>query len=410
MHAYHLVCLMLVITLPRNIFPGFSYSVRGDEWGAMSENTNNIHEQYMRMALDLAEGARGRTSPNPLVGAVIVKEGQIVGRGYHQKAGTPHAEVHALREAGEQARGAAMYVTLEPCSHYGRTPPCSQAVIEAGLAEVYVAMGDPNPKVAGRGIQQLRDAGIKVEVGILEEESRRLNEIFIKYITAKKPFVLLKTAMTLDGRIAARTGHAQWVTGPEARQKAHRVRDEYDAILVGVNTILADDSELTCRLAEGEGHDPIRLILDSRGRTPPKARILRVTSPVPTIIVTTDLAPEDKIAGLKSAGAEIITLPNREGRVDLPELMAELGRREISSLMVEGGAEVGAAFLEAGLVDKVLWFIAPKIIGGKDAPGPVGGAGRGRMDEALELKDMTFGRVGKDFYVEGYPDYVHRNS
>lgn len=387
-----------------------------------------MHEQYMQQALELAARARGRTSPNPLVGAVIVKDGQIVGRGYHQKAGTPHAEVHALREAGEQARGAAMYVTLEPCSHYGRTPPCSQAVIEGGLAEVYVAMVDPNPKVAGQGIQQIGDAGIKVEVGIMEKEARQLNEIFIKYITTKRPFVLLKTAMTLDGKIAARTGHARWVTGPEARRKVHRIRDEYDAILVGVNTVLADDPELTCRLNGAEpscppeesdrgpeeadrlGRDPIRLILDSRGRTPPKARILRVESPAPTIIVTTDLAPEENLAGLKAAGADIITLPHREGRIDLTELLNELGRREISSLLAEGGAEVGAAFLDAALVDKVLWFIAPKIVGGKDAPGPVGGAGRGRMDEALALKDMTWGRIGNDFYVEGYPDYVHRNS
>jgi len=364
----------------------------------------------MRLALELAARARGRTSPNPLVGAVIVKDGEIVGRGYHQKAGTPHAEVHALREAGDMARGAAMYVTLEPCSHYGRTPPCSQAVVDAGLAGVYVAMEDPNPKVSGRGIQQIRDAGIKVEVGILQEEARRLNEIFIKYITAKRPFILLKTAMTLDGRIAARTGHARWITGPEARQKAHQIRDEYDAILVGVNTVLADDPELTCRLPDAGGDDPIRLILDSRARTPLSARILQVESTAPTVIVTTDLAPEENLTRLKATGTEIITVPSREGRVNLPELLAELGRREISSLLVEGGSEVSAAFLNAALVDKVLWFIAPKLIGGKDAPGPVGGAGAERMDEALALRDMTWGQIGNDIYVEGYPDYVHRNS
>lgn len=369
-----------------------------------------MHEHYMRLALELAERARGRTSPNPLVGAVIVKDGQIVGRGYHQKAGTPHAEVHALKEAGEKARGAAMYVTLEPCSHYGRTPPCSKAVIEAALSEVYIAMEDPNPKVAGQGIRQLKNAGIKVEVGILQEAARRLNEIFIKYITAKQPFVLLKTAMTLDGKIAARTGHARWVTGPQARLRVHRIRDEYDAILAGVNTVLVDDPELTCRLPEGAGHDPVRLVLDTRARTPLKSRILQVDSSAPTIIVTTDLAPEENLARLKAAGADVITLPNRKGRVHLPEMLLELGRREISSLLVEGGAEVSAAFVEEGLVDKVLWFIAPKIIGGKDAPGPVGGTGLARMDEALALRDTAWGQAGNDFYVEGYPDYVHRNS
>lgn len=369
-----------------------------------------MHEEYMRLALELAEQARGRTSPNPLVGAVIVKDGQIVGRGYHQKAGTPHAEVHALREAGELARGASMYVTLEPCSHYGRTPPCSRAVIEAGLSEVYVAMADPNPRVAGEGIRQLRDAGIKVEVGILEAAARRMNEIFIKYITAKQPFVLLKTAMTLDGKIAARTGHARWVTGPEARFRVHRIRDEYDAILVGVNTVLDDDPELNCRLPDGSGHDPVRLVLDTRARTPLNARILRVDSPAPTIIVTTDLAPAENIRRLKAVGAEIITMTSRDGRVDLPELLVDLGRREISSLLVEGGAEVSAAFLGAGLVDKVLWFIAPKIIGGRDAPGPVAGTGLARMDEALALRDISWGQAGNDFYMEGYPDYVYRDS
>ncbi len=377
----------------------------------MGNENNPQHEHYMRLALELAAQARGRTSPNPLVGAVIVRDGKIIGQGFHKKAGTPHAEVHALREAGEQARGAVMYVTLEPCSYYGRTPPCSQAVVDAGLAEVYVAMEDPNPKVAGQGIRQIRNAGISVAVGIMEKEARRLNEAFIKYITTQKPFVLLKAAMTLDGRIAARTGHARWVTGLEARQRVHRIRDEYDAILVGINTVIADDPELTCRLPGGEGgHDPVRVILDSRARTPLTAWVLQVDSPAATIIVTTDAAPPENVTALKAAGAEIIIVTNRDGRVDLPELLTELGRREISSLLVEGGAEVSAAFLNMALVDKVLWFIAPKLVGGRDAPGPVGGAGHEQMDKALALRDMTWGQVGNDIYVEGYPDYVYRDS
>lgn len=359
----------------------------------------------MRMALELAERARGRTSPNPLVGAVIVKDGEIVGQGYHLQAGDPHAEINAITEAGDKARGACLYVTLEPCSHYGRTPPCSKAVVKAGIAQVYVAMRDPNPLVAGRGIKQLAEAGIKVEVGLLEDEARRLNEIFIKYITTRTPFVLLKTAMTLDGKIATGTGHSRWVTGDTARGKVHQLRGEFDAILVGVNTVLADNPALTCRLPEG-GKDPIRIILDSQARTPVDSRVITQESESFTYIVVTDKAPFNRIKELSSAGAKIVrTALDIRGRVDLRELLNKLGEMEITSLFVEGGAEVAASFLEARLIDKILTFIAPKIVGGTQAPGPVGGFGKALMDEAVPLTGVTFGQVGEDYYIQGYPKY-----
>ncbi|PKM81731.1 MAG: riboflavin biosynthesis protein RibD [Firmicutes bacterium HGW-Firmicutes-14] len=364
-----------------------------------------MHEKYMKLALDLAERAAGRTSPNPLVGAVVIKDGQIVGRGYHRKAGTPHAEINAMQEAGDAARGATLYVTLEPCSHFGRTPPCSEAVIKAGIAEVYVAMEDPNPLVAGRGIKQMEKAGIKVCVGLLEDRAKLANEVFIKYITSRQPFVLLKTAMTLDGRIAAKTGHSKWVTGPDAREKVHRLRNRYDAVLVGVNTVITDDPALTCRLPEG-GRDPIRIILDSRARIPADSRVLIQDSDAPTYIVVTDRAPVSKIKTLAKGKAKIVRAEaDKHGRVDLRDLMLKLGEMEITGLLVEGGAEVAASFFEAGLVDKVLSFIAPKIIGGSDAPGPVGGAGRKSMEEAVHLRGVNFGQAGDDFFIEGYPEY-----
>ncbi len=365
-----------------------------------------MHEKYMRLALELAEQARGRTSPNPMVGAVIVKDGEIVGKGYHQKAGTPHAEVHAMNEAGEHAKGATLYVTLEPCSHYGRTPPCSEAVIAAGIADVYVALKDPNPLVSGRGIKRMTEAGLEVHVGLLEDEARRMNEIFIKYITTRKPFVLLKTAMTLDGKTATSVGHARWVTGPAARERVHQLRDLYDAILVGVNTVLADNPSLTCRLPGG-GRDPIRIILDSQARTPAEAKVITQESEASTCLVMTDKAPLDRIKLLSSGKAKIMrTSLDLHGRVDLRELMSKLGEMEITSLLVEGGAEVAASFLEAGLVDKILTFIAPKIIGGSQAPGPVGGLGKALMDQAVRLTEINWGQIGDDFFIEGYPEYT----
>jgi len=357
--------------------------------------------RYMKIALELAARARGRTSPNPMVGAVVVKDDHIVGQGYHIRAGTPHAEVLALEEAGSNARGATLYVTLEPCCHYGRTGPCSEAVIAAGVAKVVVAMRDPNPLVSGGGIRRLREAGVEVVEGIMEEEARELNEVFIKYITTGRPFVVAKAAMSLDGKIATRSGKSKWITGPEARGCGHRLRDWYDAILVGLGTVRADNPSLTTRLPDGGGRDPARVILDSQARTPLNAAVLTQQSEAHTIIATTAGAPPDRLEALQEAGAEILIV-NEGPRVDLVELVKILGRREITSLLIEGGAEVHGSALAAKIVDKVFWFIAPKIIGGREAPGPVGGQGVDDLSEAAELDRVKVSRLGPDLCIEGY--------
>ncbi len=362
----------------------------------------NKDRHFMQMALELAARAAGRTSPNPMVGAVVVRNGQVVGRGYHAKAGTPHAEVHALREAGELARGATMYVTLEPCCHRGRTGPCTEAIIQAGIKRVVMAMTDPNPLVAGKGMQILQDSGLQVECGLMAEEARRLNEFFIKYITTGMPFVALKTAMSLDGKIATAAGESKWITGPEAREYVHRLRDRYDAVLVGIGTVLADNPSLTTRLPEGAGRDPVRVIVDSRARTPVNSRVLTQSSAAPTIIAVLPEAPPERVHVLRQAGAEIITVPGSGGMVDLRNLMRELARREITSLLVEGGARVNGSLVLGNLVDKVYWFIAPLLIGGSAAPSPVGGEGAASLRDALPVEKITWQRFGKDICLEGY--------
>ena len=357
--------------------------------------------QYMKNALELAARARGRTSPNPMVGAVVVKEGQVVGRGYHQRAGTPHAEVHALREAGEKARGATLYVTLEPCCHHGRTGPCTEAVIGAGIRRVVLAMTDPNPLVSGGGVKKLRDAGIEVATGVLEEDARVLNEVFIKYITTGLPFIVAKAAVSLDGKIATRSGKSKWITGPEARAYGHQLRDWYDAILVGIGTVLADDPSLTARPAGGRGRDPVRVVLDSQARLPLQARVLNQDSRAPTVLAVTGRASPARVDALRQAGAEVLVV-NEGPRVDLAELVRALGQRGITSVLLEGGAGVHGSALSAGMVDKVAWFVAPKIIGGREAPGPVGGPGVEDPSEAAELERVRVSRLGADIYIEGY--------
>ncbi|TYO97393.1 diaminohydroxyphosphoribosylaminopyrimidine deaminase [Desulfallas thermosapovorans DSM 6562] len=375
----------------------FFYSKAGEgEW------LNAGDQHYMQLALELAARAMGRTNPNPMVGAVVVKDGRVVGRGYHARAGTPHAEIHALREAGELAAGSVLYVTLEPCCHHGRTGPCTDAIIKARVGRVVLAMTDPNPLVAGRGAQRLQEAGIQVTCGVLEEDARRLNEVFIKYITTRLPFVALKTAMSLDGKIATTSGESQWITGQPAREYVHRLRNIYDAILVGVGTVMADDPSLTTRLPEGGGKDPVRIVLDSKARTPVTARVITQASPAPTIIVTAPNAPVENLFRLKEAGARVIEIPGGEGGIDLAALLKELGRREITSLLVEGGAGVNGSFIAGNLVDKVYWFVAPKLIGGAGAPGPVGGPGIAALRDAISLKDIKLNRYGEDICIEGY--------
>jgi diaminohydroxyphosphoribosylaminopyrimidine deaminase/5-amino-6-(5-phosphoribosylamino)uracil reductase len=362
----------------------------------------SVDEHYMRMALELARKGEGFTSPNPMVGAVVVKDGKVVGRGYHVRAGAAHAEVVALQEAGEGAQDATLYVNLEPCCHYGRTGPCVKEIVAAKVKKVVVAMVDPNPLVAGKGLAFLREAGLEVVTGVLAAEAERLNEVFCKYITTGFPFVVAKAALSLDGKIATRSGESQWITGEEARVFGHRLRHRYDAILVGVNTVLRDNPSLTARLPEGRGKDPVRVVLDSFARTPPEARIIRQESPSPAIIAVTQDAPRGRITALEEAGAEVVVTPAREGRVDFAWLMKELAEREITSVLIEGGGEVHASALAAGIVDKVVFFIAPIIIGGKSAPGPVGGKGAERLAEAVYLQNMNVLRVGQDICVEGY--------
>ena len=358
----------------------------------------------MQRALDLAQRATGRTSPNPLVGAVIVKGGQVIGEGYHRKAGTPHAEVHALNAAGEDAKGATLYTNLEPCCHWGRTPPCTEALIRARIVEVYVADVDPNPRVAGKGVQQLRDAGIEVHVGICRQEASDINEVHRKYIQTGKPFVILKTAMSLDGKIATASGESQWITSEASRQRGHEVRDTVDAILVGRGTVARDNPALTTRLQGRDGQDAIRIVLDSSGRTPPDARIFNAESEAGVIVAVTPEAPSENVNALKKVGAEVITVPTAQGnQVCFKRLMEILGKREITSVLIEGGSEINGSALAAGIVDKVMCFIAPKLIGGQDAPGPIGGIGIQRLTDAAHLRRISVTPIdGHNFLIEGY--------
>lgn len=359
-----------------------------------------MDEIFMQRALQLAAQARGKTSPNPMVGAIIVSDGQIVGEGWHHKAGTPHAEIHALRQAGHLAKNATLYVTLEPCCHYGRTGPCTDAIIAAGIKKVIVAMTDPNPAVAGKGISKLRANAIEVVEGVLSPEATKLNEVFIKWITTKMPFGVLKTAMTIDGKIAAFTGHSRWITGEQARRCGHQLRNIYDAILVGIGTVLADDPALTTRIPGGK--NPVRVVVDSMARIPLTAKLLN-DNQAPVVIAVSPNAAEEKLAALRSKHADIVTVPcGAEGGIDLRILFEILGKRNITSIFIEGGSHVNASAINAGLIDKAYWFIAPKIIGGSSAPGPIGGFGFDNMEKAITLEDIELERVGEDILVTAY--------
>ncbi len=366
----------------------------------------------MERALELARGALGATSPNPAVGAVIVSDGEVIGEGFTQPPPGDHAEIVALRQAGERARGATLYVTLEPCPHVGRTPPCADAIIEAGLAEVHYAIADPDPLVDGGGHRKLEAAGIAVHAGEGEAEARRINEAFIKHRTKGMPFVIAKFATSLDGRIAAASGDSRWVSGPQSREWAHDLRTKVDAILVGSSTVVTDDPLLTARPGGRDadrpwpGRQPLRIVVDSRGRTPAMARVLGSTGAEGrTLIATVEGAPEVWSASIQAAGAEVIALPAKDGRVDLTALLVEMGKRDVLSLLVEGGGVVLGSFFDDGLVDKVHAIIAPMVIGAEDAPAAVAGRGAYRMADALRLRDITVERLGDDLLVTGYPDY-----
>lgn len=357
---------------------------------------------YMKKAIELAKLGEGYTYPNPLVGAVIVKDGRIIGEGYHRHFGGPHAEINAFSSATEDVIGATMYVTLEPCSHYGKTPPCAKAIIEKRISKVIIGIKDPNPLVAGRGIELLKENGIEVVVGVCEEEVKKLNEIFIKYITKKTPFCILKTAMTLDGKISTVTGDSKWISNEASREYVHQIRHKVAGIMVGVGTVLQDDPSLTTRLKNLKGRDSARIIVDTRARIPLESKILNLESEAKTIIATTDLANNEDIERLKEKGAEVLIVPRKKNKVDLNKFMIQLGELGIDSILLEGGSELNYSALEAGIVDKVISFIAPKIVGGIGAKTPVGGRGKAKISDAMHLNKINVFRIQEDIVVEGY--------
>lgn len=359
-------------------------------------------EKYMRLAMQLAGNAIGRTSPNPLVGAVIVKDNRVVGCGWHRKAGTPHAEVHALNQAGELAQGADVYVTLEPCAHYGKTPPCSKALVEAKVKNVYGGLLDVNPKVAGKGFKILEDAGIHVEYGFLQDELRKQNEVFFKWIEHKKPFIVLKAAMTLDGKIATAIGQSKWITNETSRAYGYKLRDIYDGIMVGINTVIEDNPMLTARVDGGK--NPIRIVVDSSLKIDINANVVQDKS-AKTIVATTDKADKDKILKLQAQDVDVIVVDKDENdKVDIEKLLDILGQQNICSILVEGGATLSGSFVAKKLVDKVYFFIAPKIVGGKEAKTPVAGTGILNLQEALALKDIQIEKLEEDVLIIGRVD------
>ncbi|MBI0577070.1 bifunctional diaminohydroxyphosphoribosylaminopyrimidine deaminase/5-amino-6-(5-phosphoribosylamino)uracil reductase RibD [Neobacillus cucumis] len=354
---------------------------------------------YMSLALKLAKSTLGQTAPNPVVGAVVVKDNQIVGMGAHLKAGEPHAEVHAIEMAGEKAKDATIYVTLEPCSHFGKTPPCSDLVIRTGIKKVFVATTDPNPQVAGKGIARIRNAGIEVEVGLLQEEARELNKMFFYNISTGLPYVTLKTANSLDGKTATPTGESKWITGEEARKDVHVFRHQHDAILVGVNTVIKDNPSLTTRLPSG-GKNPIRIILDTNLRTPLTANVV-TDGQAQTWIVTCSDIDGKREKEYHDLGVKLIKLPEKQ--IIIREMLKVIGEMGISSLFVEGGAEVHGSFLKERAFQQVITYIAPKLIGGKLAPASFGGEGFETMEEVVSLKIKEVGRIGNDLRIIAEP-------
>ncbi len=362
-----------------------------------------MKQKFMRRAIKLARRGWGTTSPNPMVGAVVVDDGQIVGQGYHRRRGGPHAEVLALQEAGGRAAGADLYVNLEPCNHHGATPPCTEEIINRGIKRVFAAVRDPNPLVGGQGFSRLRGAGVEVHRGVCSEEATRLNETYVKFIRTERPFVLLKMAMTLDGKIATRTGDSRWISGQQARRWVHHMRAGYDAVMVGVETALADDPRLNCRLPDVKlPQQPLRIVADSRGRLPPDARMIRDTCGGRVILAATSRAPENRLRRLRSMGVQVHTVPESNGSVDAAGLFRWLGQRQVTSVLVEGGGELAWSLLSASLVDKVAIFVAGKIVGGRDAPTPVRGGGVRKMSEALQVDELKMRRCADDLLLTGY--------
>ena len=352
----------------------------------------------MRRAIELAKKGGGYVHPNPLVGCVVVNDGEIIAEGYHEKYGEFHAERNALTRCKSETKGALLYVTLEPCCHYGKTPPCTDIIIEKGIKKVYVGILDPNPLVAGKGVKRLQDAGIEVEVGLCADEIRELNKVFLKYITTKRPYVIMKTAMTLDGKIAAFTGDSKWVTNEDSRKMVHQLRSEMAGVIVGIGTVLADNPMLNVRL-DGDHHQPARIVVDSNLRIPIDSQLVKTAKEYRTIIATVVIPSAAR--NLLNAGCEVLQCDSANGHVSIPDLMKKLGSLGIDSLLLEGGGTLNAAFLEAGCVDEVWAFIAPKIIGGAAAQTAVSGNGIAKMSDAIQLQDIDIQNINGDILIKG---------
>jgi len=348
----------------------------------------------MELAIKLAEKGRGSTSPNPMVGCIVVKRGRIVGKGFHKKAGTEHAEVLALNDAGKKAINSTLYVNLEPCSHWGRTPPCTEKIVESGVREVIIGMEDPNPLV--EGFRELKFRGLKTKIGILEKEAKKLNEAYIKWMKTKRPFVTIKVAMSADGRIATKTGDSKYITSKDARAYVHQLRTEADAVMVGLNTVLRDNPELTPRLYKGK--DPMKVVVDSSLKIPKNCNLMK--DPAKLIIATTAKAPKGEIKKLQQKGINIIIAKTNKGLVDLEDLMKQLGKHEITSIMIEGGSELNSSAIKEGVVDKILIFTAPKLIG--NGLGAIGNLGVDKINKAINLKNPVVKKIGNDILIEGY--------
>lgn len=359
----------------------------------------------MKQALREARKGLGRTSPNPAVGALIVRRGEVVARGYHRRAGFPHAEVEALENLEKTSPEDSLYVTLEPCNHFGRTPPCTHAILKSGIKRVVIGMKDPNPAVAGGGGEFLKENGIEIVENVLETECRRLNEDFLKFVETSRPFVIAKSALTMDGWTATSSGHSQWITNDKSRQFVHRLRDRVDAVMVGIGTLLADNPSLTVRLTKGKGRDPLRIIVDTHLRTPVNAKVITQSSPADTMIVIGEEVGLDNQERFRADGVSTLVCPTRSGRIDLDALMAKLGEMSITSLLVEGGASITGSMLRERLIDKFYIFMAPKLLAGDDGIPMATGPGAEKMDESMILKEIKTRRFGDDILMRGYPVY-----
>nr|WP_286673997.1 MULTISPECIES: bifunctional diaminohydroxyphosphoribosylaminopyrimidine deaminase/5-amino-6-(5-phosphoribosylamino)uracil reductase RibD [unclassified Clostridium] len=365
----------------------------------IKKKVNLVNEKYMGLALELAKKGIGKVNPNPLVGAVIVKDDEIIGIGYHEQYGGPHAEVNAINNATKLLEGSTIYITLEPCAHYGKTPPCVNLIIEKKIKKVVIGMLDPNPMVSGKSVKKLKENDIEVIVGIEEEKCKKLNESFIKYITSNLPFVILKSAISLDGKIATAIGESKWITSKEARRDGHLLRNKLSAIMVGVNTVIKDNPELTCRIENGR--NPIRIIVDSTLRIPLDSKIVNNSDRL-TIVATTKYADKLKKQKLVNKGARVIEIIDKNKKVDLKELMIYLGNLKIDSILIEGGGTLNFSALEENIVDKVRFYIAPKILGGETSKSSIGGQGFSKLSDAVKLRDLTYEKLSEEIVIEGY--------